>query len=325
MNSPSPLTVRSMTGQGFAARNGDLGRVSVEVRTVNHRGFKCSLRTSEGLTSLDSKIEALARSLIHRGSILLNVSYRPPTEQTMPLIDQAVLQAYYRQLHETRRAVDGEAAIDLATLMTLPGVIVASRPERGDEEAVWEFISGGIVEAFENLNEMRSIEGANMATSLHADCERIEICVQRIAKLAPKAIEHYRQRLTIKIERLLAEHQIEAQPIDLLRETQIYADRIDVSEEITRLESHLKMFRSVLHGNGQNLAISRKEESSAPVPASVPQEREPTGRKLDFVVQEMFRETNTIGSKSADASISALVVEVKCAIERMRELVQNLE
>ena len=105
---------------------------------------------------------------------------------------------------------------------------------------------------------------------------------------------------------MLAEHNLEVQTIDLLREVQIFADRVDISEEITRLGSHLKMFAGVLAG----------ESGQTP---------EPTGRKLDFIIQEMFRETNTIGSKAADAEISTHVVEIKCASERMRELVQNLE
>ena len=111
-----------------------------------------------------------------------------------------------------------------------------------------------------------------------------------------------------KIKRVLAEREISAEPADLLREVQIYADRADISEEITRLGSHLTMFKDVLNGTANDTG-----------------QREPTGRKLDFIIQELFRETNTIGSKAADAEVSANVVEIKCAIERMRELVQNLE
>ena len=301
----------------------DLGHVSVEVRTVNHRGFKCALRVSDSLSSLESKIEALARSLIHRGSIHLSVSYRPAADQLLPKIDAVVLQAYYDELERVRHVVGGGTEIDLALLMTLPGVISSARQDRRDDEVLWEFVSAAIVDAFENLNEMRSVEGSNMAETLNADCALVQSHVERIAELAPRAVDHYRGRLEAKIERILSENNIESQPIDLLREVQIYADRIDVSEEITRLDSHLKMFRSVLDGDGHGLAVSG---AAAKKQVSIDQNgREPTGRKLDFIIQEMFRETNTIGSKSADAEVSAHVVEVKCAIERMRELVQNLE
>jgi uncharacterized protein (TIGR00255 family) len=126
--------------------------------------------------------------------------------------------------------------------------------------------------------------------------------------LAPRTVDRYRTRLQAKIERALSDHNLEVPPVELLREVQIYADRADISEEITRLSSHLEMFQGVLQG----------EHGAGGEP-------DPAGRKLDFIIQEMFRETNTIGSKSADAEISSHVVEIKCAIERMRELVQNLE
>tara|TARA_R110002049_G_scaffold4601_4_gene31818 strand:- start:38917 stop:39948 length:1032 start_codon:yes stop_codon:yes gene_type:complete len=325
MTSSNNPSVRSMTGQGYASTKGDLGQVSVEVRTVNHRGFKCSPRVSDSLSSLESKIEALARSLIHRGSIHLNVSYRPPSEKALPKIDGDVLQAYYHELNRAREAVGGGVEIDLASLMSLPGVIRPAREDRRDDTQLWDFVREGIVDAFENLNQMRSVEGANMAETLEADCDLVRSHVQRIAELAPRAVDTYRARLQAKIERILAENNLESQPVDLLREVQVYADRIDVSEEITRLDSHLKMFSSVLAGDGHGLAAIGKSGKSGSQKTSSQNGREPTGRKLDFIIQEMFRETNTIGSKSADAEVSAHVVEVKCAIERMRELVQNLE
>ena len=151
-----------------------------------------------------------------------------------------------------------------------------------------------------------------MAETLLTELASIRRNVQSIQTLAPKSAENYRYRLESKIKRVLAEHQAEANEIDLLREVQVYADKADVSEEITRLDSHLKLFQSVLGGG-------------TPSPEKDSEREEPMGRKLDFIIQEMFRETNTIGSKSTLAEVSSLVVEIKCAIERMRELVQNLE
>ncbi|MCG8650440.1 MAG: YicC family protein [Pirellulales bacterium] len=309
MSDTTSRPVRSMTGQGHAAGEGELGTVGVEVRTVNNRGFKCTPRLSESLACLDSRIEALARSLIHRGTVHLSVIWHRPVGQNLPNIDAGLLQAYYKQLQQFQQWT-GESGnfIELSNLMTLPGVITSSREDRRDDEPLWEFVSQIIIQAIDNLNQMREVEGAHMAESLLADCDQIEQWVGKIAELAPRAAESYRARLESKIRRILAEHEIESQPLDLLREVQIFADRTDVSEEITRLGSHLKMFAGVLQGEGNGAG-----------------KREPTGRKLDFVIQEMFRETNTIGSKAADAEISALVVEIKCAIERMRELVQNLE
>ena len=301
-------SVRSMTGQGHASNQSDLGVLTVELRTVNNRGFKCSPRLSDSLASLESRIEGLARSLIHRGSVLLNVNWRRPAKESLPNIDVDVLQAYVQQLDEARRDIDGDVTIDMTSLVSLPGVLRSQKENRSEDQELWDFVESTIVAAIENLNEMRSTEGENMAKSLHADCEEISRRVDTIGELAPLAAVKYQERLESKIKRTLAEHDLSVDSVDLLREVQIYADRADISEEITRLGSHLAMFVDVLDGK-----------------ASESGQREPTGRKLDFVIQEMFRETNTIGSKAANAEVSANVVEIKCAIERMRELVQNLE
>ena len=189
-----------MTGQGYASKKGDLGQVSVEVRTVNNRGFKCTPRLSDSLSSLESKIETLARSLIHRGSIHLNVTYRPPSDKALPKIDGDVLQAYYGELDRARQAIGGTAEIDLASLMMLPGVITTARQDRRDDEELWSFVSEGIVDAFANLNEMRSVEGAHMAETLNADCDLVQSHVEKIAELAPRAVDTYRSRLQTKIE-----------------------------------------------------------------------------------------------------------------------------
>ena len=307
MSNLTTVGVRSMTGQGHASSQNELGTIVVEVRTVNNRGFKCSPRVSDSLASLESRIETLVRGLIHRGSVHLSASWRRPPGESVSNIDTSVLMAYYRKLDEARSSLGSEAPIDLTPLLQLPGVVVSAKEDRREDDHLWEFVSETIVAAIDNLNEMRSKEGANMAASLHDDCEQIRTRLDQIDQLAPQAVDHYRQRLESKIKRTLAEHELSVEAVDLLREVQIYADRADISEEITRLGSHLKMFVDVLD------AVNESGQ------------REPTGRKLDFVIQEMFRETNTIGSKAANAEVSAHVVEIKCAIERMRELVQNLE
>jgi uncharacterized protein (TIGR00255 family) len=297
-----------MTGQGHSSAQSDLGTMTVEVRTVNNRGFKCSPRLSDSLASLESKIESLARSLISRGSVHLNVNWRRPVELSLPNIDTAALKAYVDQLESVRKTSGVDAMIDLSALINLPGVIASSKENRRDDDQLWDFVASTVTAAIDNLNQMRAVEGGRMADSLHGDCSHIQSSLHRIAEIAPRTIDTYQQRLESKIQRALEKHDLSVDTIDLLREVQIYADRSDISEEITRLGSHLQMFVEVLD----------KSIDAAG-------QREPTGRKLDFVIQEMFRETNTIGSKAADSEISTHVVEIKCAIERMRELVQNLE
>ena len=307
MSTSAAHGVRSMTGQGHASRQGDVGTVSVEVRTVNNRGFKFVLRASDALTTMESRIESLMRKQIRRGSVYMTVAWHRPAHEAMPRIDTEVLRAYYSQLDATQKAVGGAATIDLSSLMSLPGVIVASREKQDDDGPLWDLVEETILQTIDNLNEMRAAEGGNMSATLQDECRAIQQRVETITELAPRTVDVYRTRLETKIQRVLAENDLKVDSVDLLREVQIYADRADVSEEITRLGSHLEMFLDTLAGS------------------SAAGEPEPAGRKLDFIIQEMFRETNTIGSKAADAEVSAEVVEIKCAVERMRELVQNLE
>ncbi len=300
---------RSMTGQGHASRQTELGTFFVELRTVNNRGFKCALRSSDALTPFDSRIESLARNLIHRGSVNLAINWKRPVSETLPRIDHQALAGYFEQLQAARAAFGSDGVmIDLAQLTMLPGVVVQTQENVRDNADVWQAIEQTIQEAIKSLNSMRDQEGANMAASLRSDCALIRAHLDKIAELAPLCIELYQKRLESKIQRVLAEHDIEIQKIDLLKEVQLFADRADFSEEITRLGSHLQMFLGTLDGVNN--------DTSTP---------EPTGRKLEFIIQEMLRETNTIGSKASQVEVSSNVVDIKCAIERMRELVQNLE
>ncbi|GAA5507141.1 YicC family protein [Novipirellula caenicola] len=331
MSSVTPENARSMTGQGHASLQTDLGTFVVEVRTVNNRGFKCSLRSSDGLSAFDSRIESLVRKLIHRGSINLTVTWKRPSSETLPQIDQAVLGAYFEQLQQAKATFAGNGVtIDLAQLAMLPGVVVPRSQERVDMPAVWSAVEEVIRDAVASLDQMRAHEGAHMAASLREDCDVIRDHVDRIAELGPRSVDTYQKRLETKIQRVLAQHDIEVPMIDLLREVQIYADRVDYSEEITRLGSHLQLFLQTLSGNasggnqaaGSHQAVGSNQAAGGGEAAGDP---EPSGRKLEFIVQEMLRETNTIGSKASQTEISGHVVEIKCAIERMRELVQNLE
>ena len=306
-----------MTGQGHAVEQSELGTVSVEVRTVNNRGFKCSPRLSDSLSSLENKIEALARSRIHRGTVHLAVSHRRPPGQNIPAIDTELLQGYAGQLQAVCESSGAtNATIDLAALLQLPGVIGSSKFDSRENDGLWELVQSVIIKAIANLNDMRGVEGERMAETLVEENSGIAERLESIRQLAPRSQDSYQNRLETKIKRALEERELEITTPDLLREIQIYADRADISEEITRLSSHLRMFADTLSGNVEAAGPNSKKDDH---------HSGPTGRKLDFIIQEMFRETNTIGSKAADAEISAHVVEVKCAIERMRELVQNLE
>ncbi|WP_164101599.1 YicC/YloC family endoribonuclease [Candidatus Laterigemmans baculatus] len=293
--------LRSMTGQGQAQQDGPLGTFSVELRTVNNRGLKVSPRLGDALGRFEPRIEATVRGHVHRGSVQLNANWKRVHAEGSYRIDTHVVAGYFRQLEKLRAKLGAAAPIDLTRLATLPGVIVDAASEAVDDEVVWSFLESALVAALEDLNAMRATEGEAMERQLQLDLERISEEAAAVAGRAPQVVEGYRDRMRTKVAKVLAQEGLEVAPGDLLREVQLFADRSDISEELTRLESHVELFRETISGTAAS------------------------GRKLDFVIQEMFRETNTIGSKASDAEIARHVVEMKCALERMRELVQNVE
>ncbi len=307
--------VRSMTGQGRAQRSSDLGTVSAEIRAVNHRGVKCSLRTSDSLAALAPKIESTIRSRIHRGSLTVNVAWQPAQSASSHQVCGDVVAAYYRQLKSVQRDLNVDEPIDWVGLLQLPGALSGRTLEQDDSDDVWALVLATLIDALDQFDQMRQSEGAEMAGSLQADLTILDQRLVAVANLAPEAADRYRQRLESKVRQTLHQQDLSVDTVDLLREVQVYADRVDISEEITRLQSHLKLFAGVLDDQPEQ---ESEEEDDRGRP-------DPTGRKLDFILQEMFRETNTIGSKAAGADVSTHVVEMKCALERMRELVQNLE
>lgn len=290
-----------MTGQGQARRTGDLGLINVEIRTVNNRGLKLSTRLNEPLARLESRVEAFLRSHLHRGSVQCQARLQGPNQASRYRIDQDVLGSYYRQLDQLHSELYAAAPIDLTRLALLPGVITENEDVPADDEAAWQLLQQVLGEAIDNLNEMRDHEGAAMSDSLKEDLATVQTHLEAIIPRVPIVIDAYRDRLQTKVESYLAEKGLEIAKVDILREVQLFADRSDISEEATRLQAHFEAFSQHLAAGGAN------------------------GRKLDFVIQEMFRETNTIGSKASDSEISAHVVEIKCALERMRELAQNIE
>ncbi|MEL6895938.1 MAG: DUF1732 domain-containing protein, partial [Planctomycetota bacterium] len=223
-------------------------------------------------------------------------------------IDTAAVDAIASRLIEIRRrlldqgmSADEIAPIQLSEILIVPDVCQASDNVTFDRPGMQRIIIDTTQQALASLNTMRGREAIAMVRQMKQDLSGIRDQTAQIAQAAPQVLETYRERLQTKIESMLRKQSLDASQVDIIREVQIYADRCDISEELTRLASHLEMFETVLDGE----------------PGS--------GRKLDFVIQEMFRETNTIGSKCQHAGIAAAVVEIKSAVERMRELVQNLE
>ncbi len=298
---PADSAVRSMTGQGTGRVESELGSLTVELRSVNQRGLRVSPRMGDLLAPLEIRFEQLIRSQLKRGALQASVRFSPSAAVLPTMINAEVVAAYVAQLQQIRAQTGLQDPISLTGLLQLPGALCGTEATTIDPETVWPLLQAATELALQNLDEMRAAEGAAMAHQLRLDAAAITASLQQISTLAPQVVIQYRDRLESRITRYLEQRGLEVAELDLLREVQVYADRCDISEEITRLSSHLQLFADTLGGS------------------------EASGRKLDFIIQEMFRETNTIGSKASDAQIAALVVEIKCALERMRELVQNLE
>jgi len=290
-----------MTGHGEAQRQQDGVAVAVEVRTVNNRYLKTTFRTSEGYSTLEPNIEAMVRRHVRRGSVQVNVRVDRQASPDDFKLNEVVLASYQQQLETVRKKSGSAEPVHLESLLMLPGVIDQAGWRHVSAEADWPLVEQTLNEALTNLSRMRAEEGAAMAADLHANCELIEAELDRIEKRSPLVVEGYRKRLTERLNKLLEEYEISIEAADVVREVGIFADRGDISEEIVRLQSHLKQFDTIAAGKESN------------------------GRKLEFLIQEMLRETNTIGSKANDAEIAGYVVEIKTAIERMREMIQNVE
>ncbi len=292
-----------MTGHGEAQETADGVTVSVELRTLNSRYLKVSTRLSDGYGSLESQVEAVVRRQVHRGTAQVTVHVRRDEAAENYRFNEDVLAAYWQQLEKLTsdgRLSENAAPISLDNLLMLPGVIQQAAAVAQPAED-WPLIESVLTAALADLAAMRRREGDSMQADLLANLGQIDTELDAISARAPQVAEAYQQRLTERLKKLLADYDIAVEPADVIREVGLFAERSDISEEIVRLRSHTEQFRETTDGE------------------------ENPGRKLEFVTQEMFRETNTIGSKANDAQISKHVIEIKGAIERIREMIQNVE
>lgn len=291
----------SMTGFGEAHRKDASLAVAAEIRTINSRYFKLVVRAGEGYSALEPLIENLVRQQIKRGTVQVSLRLERARGADDFKINTAVLEGYLAQLEPVVKAKKLTAPVAIESLLTLPGVVDTDAGGSQDPMEDWPLLSATLQAAMDNMATMRSEEGKAMAADLASNAATIARELTEIEGRAPLVGDAYRARLTDRLTKTLAEYEVSLQPGDLIREISIYAERSDISEEIVRLRSHLEQFAATLD----------LSESS--------------GRKLEFLTQEMFRETNTIGSKANDVQISRHVIEIKAAIERIREMIQNVE
>jgi uncharacterized protein (TIGR00255 family) len=305
----------SMTGFGSAAADNHGISCTVEVRSVNNRFFKAMIKLPDRLATLEPEIDRVLRESLIRGSIVVVASVKDQASPASISINETVLKTYLKSIEAIAPSVPG-GHIDMAQLFLLPGVVEAGEDSaayvRKHEEMVLALVRAAIVK----LNEMRRREGAALWADLQRHVEIIRAALAKIAVHAPTVALNYHQRLRARVNQMVADAKLSLSDHDLLKEVALFADRADISEEIARLGGHLDQFVSVCHkedGNGNGGAPNGASPAGG------------DGRKLDFIAQEMLREANTIASKANDSAIARLTVEIKSAIDRIKEQVQNAE
>jgi uncharacterized protein (TIGR00255 family) len=291
----------SMTGYGEARHQGDALTLAIELRAVNNRYLKVSVRATEPYNLLEAELEKVIRRTVRRGTIQVGLRAERQYAPQDYRINPTALRSYLLQLRQVgaELGLGGEAL--LGQVLALPGVVPEAAYAASDLEGEWPLVERVLGEALARLQAMRQEEGRAMAAELLQHRDAIAAQLDRVRRRIPEVTVAYRDRLHERVRALLAELDVRLDRSDLIKEVAIFAERSDIAEEVVRLASHLDQFQEIMN------------------------EPESPGRKLEFLTQEMFREANTIGSKASDVEISRHVVEIKGTLEKIRELIQNVE
>ena len=290
----------SMTGFGDATAEREGTHYAVEIRSLNNRFFKPVIKLPEAISGLEPELESMLRESLGRGSITYILKMRSDSAEAAYHINTHALKAYLEQLREVKGLHDF-VQIDLAGLMQLPGVCQEPRDETDEIARHGPVVRELTTRAIVKLDAMRRREGEGLFAELMKHVNLIATSLKEIGARAPFVIEDYHRRLSQRVNQLTAKAELHVDQNDLIKEVAVFAERADIAEEIQRLTSHLDAFEQACRTG------------------------EHAGRKLDFIAQEMLREANTIGSKANDATIARHIVEIKGAIDRVKEQVQNVE
>ena len=294
--------MKSMTAFGRARSTVGGKDITVEIRSVNNRFFDCSVKLPRAFSYLEEKVKPHLQSLgIARGKVDVFIAVeRTDTPEVDIALDTGYAASYLRALRALGDELGLRDDISIMSVAQNRDLFVIRKPEE-DIERDWADVSLVLNEALARFLEGRRREGANIEADLSAKINAIEGMVAKIADLSQEDISTYREKLEAKLRDILSDNKITFDENRILTECAVFADRIAIDEELVRLGSHFDGFREIVKSD------------------------EPVGRKLDFLIQEINRETNTIGSKCQNAAIARLVVDIKCELEKIREQVQNIE
>lgn len=291
--------IKSMTGFGRGEIYGQGKKFVVELKSVNHRYCEMHLRLPKYMLLMEERCKKVLKDYVHRGRLDGFISVEDEGEKNLQVkIDSALAESHYKALKELRNLLDLPGRPTLRDMIQVPGLLTLEEPEE-DVEKWWPFLEAALKQAAAGLLKMRETEGERLSSDLKKRFEAVAQINAEIKKRAPQVVEEYRGKLESRVQEMLGEGMMDKER--LAAEVTIFAERSNITEEVVRLDSHLYQALNCLQAS------------------------EPVGRKLDFLLQEMNREINTVASKASDLTISQLVVEVKSQLEKIREQVQNIE
>lgn len=291
--------LRSMTGFGRGEETIGTRHIVFEVKSVNHKYFEVNSRVTRGYLYLEEKLKAYLHQRVSRGKVDVFLQIENMGESAMQVeVNHSLAAGYYSALEELQQRYSLPDGPSLSLLSRYPEVLTV-RKDPEDEEEVWQAVLQVVEPTVDSLLRMRETEGARLKADIMEKAGRILGLVDQVEALAPGTVAEYKERLQARIQDMLGDSRYDEQRV--LTEVAIFADKVAVDEETVRLRSHFAQLEKLVESG------------------------EPVGRKIDFLVQEMNREANTIGSKSQNTSIAYLVVDIKSEIEKIREQVQNVE
>ncbi|KUO57979.1 MAG: hypothetical protein APF84_16305 [Gracilibacter sp. BRH_c7a] len=288
-----------MTGFGRGETKGLGYSFTLEMKSVNHRYLEIMVKTPRNLNIFEDRIRKVIQNTVQRGRLEVYINVKETEEKKrLVKVDKDLALSYDNSLKELAQALDSVYRTDIYRLASLPDVLIVEEEEI-DIEALWSILEKALNDALETLLQMRKDEGIRLTRDLNKRVEVLQKQIQEVGERTSQTVIEYRERLEEKLALLLADSSIDENRLGM--EVMLFADRASIDEELVRMESHLAQFEQTLLAS------------------------EPIGRKLDFLVQEMNREINTIGSKANDIVISRIVVEGKSELEKIREQIQNIE
>jgi len=293
-----------MTGFGRAEIKDEEKTILVEMRSVNNKYLKINTRIPESLMVYEDKIERLLKKELVRGTVNLSIEYRVRDEVPKCVINKDTLKKYHNMISEAGNEIFSRKDISLDNLISLPGVLEFKKDSgngKMQDDDFWDELERLIKLAVDDLKSMKVAEGKNLQIEIEEWKTRISELLDEIETMAPNVVLEYSKRIQERVSSLLEDTENTIERNDLNREIAIFADRCDISEELGRLRSHISLLDNVIENE------------------------EPNGRKLEFIVQEMFREANTIAAKANNADIIKDVISIKTDIERIKEQVLNVE